>query len=329
MMRQGFAEQLDVNTQINLLRGLIRIRVVEETLAERYKEQAMKTPTHFAIGQEAVAMGVCGALALDDIVYTAHRSHAQYLAKGGDLTGLVAELYGRETGASRGRGGSVHLTDPKVGFIASSAILGQTIAVAVGSALAFAMDSEPRVAVCFFGDGAIDEGIFHESLNFASLHKLPTIFVCENNLYSTHTPISKRQPPNTQIFERAASYSIEATQIDGNDVEAVYNSTVHAKDQCLAGNGPVFLECMTYRWNEHVGPYDDYDQGYRSEDEVNAWKKQDPIKKASQLMISRGNCTAEDVTIWSDEASDEVAAAVELAKASPFPNVENILDDIY
>src|SRR5215470_11228950 len=165
------------DARIELVRSLMRIRRTEETLAERYKEQEMRTPTHFSIGQEAVAVGVCMALNRDDVVYSGHRCHAHYLAKGGDLTALVAELYGREAGCARGRGGSVHLTDPEVGLIASSAILAQTIPVAVGSALAFKMDRQRRVAVTFFGDGAVDEGVFHESLNWAAVRRLPVVFV--------------------------------------------------------------------------------------------------------------------------------------------------------
>src|SRR5574337_1097109 len=174
---------------LRLLREMMRIRRVAETLADLYKEQEMRTPTHFSIGQEAVAVGVCAVLERDDVVYSGHRCHAHYLAKGGDLAAMVAEIYGRETGCAKGRGGSVHLNDPSVEMVASSAILGQTMAVAVGSALAFKMDGVPRVAVTFFGDGAIEEGIFHESMNFAVVKRLPVLFVCENNGYSTHTPL--------------------------------------------------------------------------------------------------------------------------------------------
>ncbi len=180
------------STRLRLHYELLRIRRIEEALAELYKEQEMRTPAHFSVGQEAVAVGVCAALTPQDVVYSGHRCHAHYLAKGGDLAGLVAELYGRETGCAKGRGGSVHLTDMSVGMVASSAILGQTIPVAVGSALAFQMDASRRVAVSFFGDGAADEGVFHESLNWASVGKLPVIFICENNLYATHSPLSVR-----------------------------------------------------------------------------------------------------------------------------------------
>src|ERR1700720_425294 len=185
--------------RLELVRAMMRIRRTEETLAERYKEQEMRTPTHFSIGQEAIAVGVCVALNREDVVYSGHRCHAHYLAKGGDLVAMVAELYGKETGCARGRGGSVHLNDPAAGVIASSAILGQTMAVAVGTALAFAMDGRDDVAVTFFGDGTVEEGIFHESLNFAVMRRAPVLFVCENNGLSTHTRLDVRQPAAVPI----------------------------------------------------------------------------------------------------------------------------------
>ena len=308
---------------------MLRIRLVEEALAELYKEQEMRTPTHFSIGQEAIAAGVCVALSREDVVYSGHRSHAQYLAKGGNLDGLVAELYGKESGASRGRGGSVHLSQRDVGFIASSAILGETIAAAVGSALAFQMDADPRVAACFFGDGAIDEGVFTESLNFAALYRLPVVFVCENNLYSTQTPISVRQPPGTVIAGRAAAFSMRSSQIDGYDVSAVYEAAREAREQCLAGDGPVFMECATYRWREHVGPYDDHELGYRTKAEVDSWKARDPIKHMGAELLSNGACTQGDIDRWAKEINDEVSAAVSRAKSAPFPDARSLFENLY
>src|SRR6267378_1925282 len=234
--------------ELRLLREMIRIRTAEQTIADLYPEGEMRTPTHFSIGQEAVAVGVCTALRRDDVVFSGHRCHAHYLAKGGDLNAMIAELYGKETGCARGRGGSVHLNDPAAGVIASSAILGQTMAVAVGSALAFTLDGSERVAVTFFGDGTVEEGIFHESVNFAVVKRLPVIFVCENNGYSTHTPLAVRQPSDVPIHERARSYGVETRCVDGNNVFAVYEATQEGVKWTRAGNGPFFLECITYRW---------------------------------------------------------------------------------
>jgi pyruvate dehydrogenase E1 component alpha subunit len=312
------------STRLRLHYELLRIRRIEEALAELYKEQEMRTPVHFSVGQEAVAVGVCSALTPQDVVYSGHRCHAHYLAKGGNLAGLVAELYGRETGCAKGRGGSVHLTDMSVGMVASSAILGQTIPVAVGSALAFQMDASRRVAVSFFGDGAADEGVFHESLNWASVGKLPVIFVCENNLYATHSPLSVRLPRGTEIYQRARGYKMAAEQVDGNDVWAVYQSARRAVARCREGRGPVFLECLTYRWLEHVGPLDDSDRGYRSRNEIDAWKRRDPVKRSARVLKALGLLSAATLARFEAEAGAELAKAVAQARQAPWPDPQDL-----
>ena len=315
--------------KILLYRSMLRIRLVEEALAELYKEQEMRTPTHFSIGQEAVAAGVCTALTRQDVVYSGHRSHAHFLAKGGSLDGLVNELYGKEAGTSRGRGGSVHLTQRESGFIASSAILGQTIATAVGSALALSMDSLPNVAVCFFGDGAVDEGVFTESLNFASVHRLPVIFICENNLYSTQTPAEFRRPKDVLITERAGIFGVRSVQVDGNDAVAVYEAANEARSLCTAGRGPVLIECLTYRWREHVGPYEDHELGYRTKEELDSWKKRDPIKALGESLMTTGTCSQEQVDGWMTSIHVEIDAAIGRAKSNPFPAPSSLFDDVY
>ncbi len=309
-----------------LLRGMTRIRCAEETLADLYAEQEMRTPTHFSIGQEAVAVGVGAALARDDVIYSGHRCHAHYLAKGGDLLAMVGELYGREIGAARGRGGSVHLNQPGVGVIASSAILGQTIATAVGSAFAFDMDGLSRIAVSFFGDGAVEEGVFHESVNFAVVRRLPVLFVCENNLYSTHTPLEVRQPTDRPIYQRVGAYGLPTEEVDGNDVIAVHQLAAKAVAHCRSGKGPYFMECLTYRWREHVGPLFDYDHGYRSKEEVEQWMARDPIKRLSEFCVLHSICTRDELQVWKDELQQEVNDAVAVARRSPFPSVEHILE---
>jgi pyruvate dehydrogenase E1 component alpha subunit len=312
-----------------MLRHMMRIRIAEETLADLYKEQEMRTPTHFSIGQEAVAVGVCSALALDDAAYSGHRCHAHYLAKGGPLGPMVAELYGKETGTAHGRGGSVHLSAPEVGFLASSAILGQTMAVATGSAWAFTMDGSQRVAVCFFGDGAIEEGIFHETLNFASIKRLPVIFVCENNGYSTHTPLDVRQPKGVTIWERARCYQIPSQFADGNDVFAVRRAAEEAVAWARSGKGAYFLEFSTYRWREHVGPNWDYEAGYRTKAEVDSWIERCPIKSATARLLAAGVSTDDEIDAWRRDIQGEVDAAVEAARAAPFPSVDHLLDGTY
>jgi pyruvate dehydrogenase E1 component alpha subunit len=312
-----------------VLRGMMRIRCAEEVLARLYQEQEMRTPTHFSIGQEAVAVGVCAALHRDDVIYSGHRCHAHYLAKGGSLLAMVGELYGKEIGVAKGRGGSVHLHAPSVGVIASSAILGQTIATAVGSAFAIAMDGSSRIAVSFFGDGAVEEGIFHESLNFAVIRKVPVLFICENNLYSTHTPLAVRQPVDRPIYQLAAAYGVPAHQVDGNDALAVFYAATQGAAACRSGKGPHFLECLTYRWREHVGPLFDFDRGYRTKDEVEAWMARCPIKRLAEFALRESVCTEEDLRAWQSEFQREVSEAVAVAKRSPFPAVEHLLHGTY
>src|SRR5229473_5694919 len=315
---------MTTDTRERLLHDMVRIRRVEETLAELYPSGEMRTPTHFSIGQEAVAVGVCSALRRDDVVYSGHRCHAHYLAKGGDLRGMVAELYGRETGCARGRGGSVHLNDPDAGVIASSAILGQTMAVAVGTALAFTMDGRGRVAVTFFGDGTVEEGIFHETLNFAVMRHAPVLFVCENNGFSTHTRLEVRQPASVSIHARAASYGMPSRLVDGNDVFAVHAAAREAVAHARGGSGPFFLECTTYRWREHVGPQWDYDKGYRTKAEVDAWIARCPIRRASERLLSEGGSTPERIAAMGRASQIEVDEAVGAARAAAFPAVEDL-----
>jgi TPP-dependent pyruvate/acetoin dehydrogenase alpha subunit len=313
-----------------LLREMLRIRTIEETIAEVYKEQEMRTPTHFSIGQEAVAVGVCRALETSDVAYSGHRCHAHYLAKGGGVYEMVAELYGRADGCCKGRGGSVHLNAPGVGLIASSAILGETMATAVGSAWAFAMDGLDRVAVTFFGDGTAEEGIFHEVLNFAVVKKVPVIFVCENNGYSTHTPLAVRQPGGIEIWERAKlAYGLPSVKVDGNDVFACYEAARVAVERARRGDGPSFIEATTYRWREHVGPNWDYDAGYRTKEEVDAWIARDPIERAKARLIEEGACTGAEVADWKREAQAEIDAAIARAKRAPYPSVDELLVGTY
>jgi TPP-dependent pyruvate/acetoin dehydrogenase alpha subunit len=318
------------NLLVSLHHELLKVRLTEEILAERYKQQEMRTPTHFGIGQEAVAVGVCHALRRDDVVYSHHRCHNHYLAKGGSIYKLAAELYGRADGCSGGRGGSVHITAPEVGFIATSAILGETTACAVGSALAFKMDGSDRVAVTFFGEGAMDEGAFYESANYASLKKLPVLFVCENNLYATESPLRLRQPAGTDLCERVRSFKIEAVRIDGNDVDAVHRTTESALKSLRGGAGPFFLECMTYRWREHVGPYFDHelDRTYRQREEVEDWMERCPLKRSTEQLTRLGIATPAELAIWQDKLTADIEAEVERARDAPWPEVTTLFDHV-
>lgn len=314
---------------IEMHRSLLRVRMTEETLATRYTEQEMRTPTHFGTGQEAVAVGVCSALDAGDMVYTHHRSHNHFIARGGSVYELAAELYGRIDGCSLGRGGSVHLTDRDKGFMVSSAILAETVATAVGTALAYAMDGEAKVAVCFFGEGTLDEGAFYEAINFASIRKLPVVFACENNLYATESPLSVRQAPGSDLCDRLRAFKVTSERVDGNDVAAVYDAAVRAVQQARSGGGPVFLECMTYRWREHVGPMFDHDakRSYRDKAEFDAWVARDPVRRSATRLIEQGVATAAEVEVWAAETKAEIEATVERARQAPWPAVDTLFEN--
>lgn len=320
--------KVDVETLVALHHGLLKVRLTEETLAERYKEQQMRTPAHFGTGQEAVAVGVCHTLRQDDVVFSHHRCHNHYLAKGGSIYELAAELYGRVDGCSRGRGGSVHLTAPEHGMIATSAILGETTAVAVGAALAFKMDDLDRVAVTFFGEGAMDEGSFYEALNYASIKRLPVLFVCENNLYATESPLDVRQPQGTELCDRVRAFQVNAERIDGNDVLEVYRRAQRAVEQLRSGSGPYFLECMTYRWREHVGPHFDHDlnRTYRTRAEVETWMERCPVTRSEKYLMQLGIAGSAELESWRAEMQANVDSAVARAQNAPWPDVSTLFD---
>jgi len=321
-------QEASADLLVALHRDLLKVRLTEEILAERYREQEMRTPAHFGSGQEAVAVGVCSALRADDVVFSHHRCHNHYLAKGGSVYQLAAELYGRADGCSGGRGGSVHLTARDQGMIATSAILGETTAVAVGAALAFKMDGLDRVAVTFFGEGAMDEGSFYEALNYASIKRLPVLFACENNLYATESPLSVRQAPGTDLCDRVRAFKVDATRIDGNDVLEVYRTTQDAVETLRRGRGPVFIECMTYRWREHVGPHFDHElaRTYRTREEVETWMAQCPVTRSEQRLVQLRIASPQQLDEWRNATKTEIINTVERARNAPWPRVETLFD---
>jgi pyruvate dehydrogenase E1 component alpha subunit len=322
--------KMNSNQAISLYKSLVYLRRAEEVIADEYRTGSMRTPTHFGIGQEAVAVGVCSALEKGDVVYTHHRSHTHYLAKGGSLFGLIAELLGRVDGCSKGRGGSVHIVDTSVNFMGSSPILGHSLALATGSALAFKMDNLRKVAVAFFGEGACDEGAVWESFNYASVNNLPVIFVCENNLYATESPLSVRQAVGADLCERASSFQILSKRVDGNDVAAVNSATMEAVKFTRNGGGPVFLECMTYRWREHVGPLWDYEANrtYRTKEELEKWMLSCPIKMAGIELIKNGIASESDLREWQDAIDVEIFLALARAKDSAWPSANQLFENI-
>ena len=294
--------------------SMLRIRLVEESIANKYSEQKMRCPTHLSIGQEAIAVGVCSNLTNEDQVLSSHRAHAHYLAKGGCLNSMLAEIYGKVTGCSKGMGGSMHLIDKSVGFMGSTAIVGNTIPVAVGSALAMKIQEKKSISCVFLGDGATEEGVFYESINFAIIHNLPVLFICENNLYSVYSGLEVRQPKGRKIFEMVRAFGIESSHGDGNNVQQVSDYVELARDKILSGNGPQFLEFDTYRWREHCGPNYDNDIGYREEEEFLEWKKKDPLKDIFE------NKDLDLVKVLFNKFNAEIQQAHHFADNSEFPS---------
>ncbi len=301
-----------------LFRSMLRIRRIEEALGDRYAEQEMRCPMHLCIGQEAIAVGVCAALSSQDVVFGNHRAHGHYLAKGGNLKAMIAELYGRATGCCGGRGGSMHLIDLGAGFMGATPIVGGTVPLAVGSAWAAMLTGEPRVSVVFFGDGCFEEGVVHESLNFAALHKLPVVFVCENNEFSVYTRLKERQP-DRPIYRVAEAHGVTACRGDGNDVEAVLSIAKVAVDNARSGKGPQFIEFKTYRWREHCGPSFDDDLNYRSQPEIDDGLKDCPIAKFEARLTKRKAFSSSEREIFEREIRDEIEGAFKFALSSVKP----------
>jgi TPP-dependent pyruvate/acetoin dehydrogenase alpha subunit len=315
----------------NLYRGMLRIRLVEESLVEPILKGAIKCPVHLYSGEEAVAVGICANLKNADYIFGNHRSHGHYLAKGGDMGKMIAEIYGKETGCSRGRGGSMHLIDSENGVLGIVPIVAGTISLALGAAIASKIRKDSRVTVSFFGDGATGEGVLYESLNFAALKKLPIIFACENNLYSTHLPISEIRV-NENISETAIPFGIKSLRVDGNNVLDVFEAGKNAVEQCRKGNGPVFIEFLTYRMRGHVGP-DDNIQGshtdFRPKNEIESWKEKDPIKMLEKVIYDRKLFDKNQISLISEEIKNEVEDAMAFAMKSKYPDPADLLKYVY
>lgn len=321
---------MDTEILKRLYYEMLRIRRVEEKIGELYPEKEMRCPVHLCIGQEAIAVGVCQHLSGKDFVLSGHRSHGHYLAKGGSLKKMMAELYGKLDGCSGGKGGSMHLIDLATGFLGAVPIVGSTIPIAAGAAMGLAMQGEPRVVVAFFGEGATEEGVFHETLNFAALKKLPVIFVCENNLYSVYSSLSVRQPQMRNLSEIAKGHGITATYYgNGNDVIEVYNLADLAIKKARSGSGPAFLEFATYRWREHCGPYYDNDLGYRETSEYETWRQSCPIANLESRLINEDILNHQDIEGLQAKLVAEIEEATLFAKNSPFPEKSLLLSHIY
>lgn len=308
---------------VEMYRSMLRIRKVEEAIIKIYPSDKIKSPVHLSIGQEAASVGVCEALKPQDVVFGTYRSHAYYLAKGGDLKKMMAELYGKSTGGNKGKGGSMHLCDVSIGVMGASAIVATPIPVAVGYAYGIKqLGIQDKIVVVFFGDGATEEGVFYESLNFAALKDLPILFICENNQFAIHTHVSKRQAVFAPqgLLDRVRSFGIRTLNA-GEDIFDLFRYTDMSRK--ALDLMPLFLLCQVYRWKEHVGIGDDFDLGYRSKEELEGWKAKD------QLASIASKIDSDTILAINDEVDEEITEAIEFAENSPFPERSELLNAVY
>lgn len=310
------------NDKNRFYRQMLLIRRVEEKICDIYHTDVVKSPVHLSIGQEAVAVGVCEALRPTDFVSNTYRCHATHIAKGGDLNKMMAELYGKVDGCAGGKAGSMHLVEIGKGILGASAVVATTIPLAAGYALALKMDKSDSIIVSMFGDGATEEGVFSETINFAALKKLPVLFVCENNRLAIHNPLERRWARDTMI-ERIETYGIKTFRIDSGDIDEIYAKTLEAAAYIRAGNGPAFMEIATYRYREHVGTGEDLNEEYRDMAEYARWKANDQIDKLAKEI------GAEEAARIEQEVNAEIAAAVAYAEQSRFPDEREMFQHVY
>ena len=312
--------------QIEMLRSMQTIRRFEERASDDYQAGAIYGVVHCYIGEEAVAVGVCAALNRDDQIISTHRGHGHCLAKGADLNRMMAELYGRQTGYCKGKGGSMHIADFSIGMLGANGIVAGGIPIVTGAGLAAQLEGKGRVAVSFFGDGASNAGPFHESINIAATWKLPMLYVCENNLYSAGT-IAADTLALSDVAARAAGYGIPGVVVDGNDVMAVYEAAEAAVSRARAGQGPSLIECKTYRWRGHTERPGQEDP--RPKEEIEEWRQRDPINRFATTLMDQGLLTEEAWQQMDDEILAAIEDAVKFSEASPFPDPEAAVEDIF
>lgn len=317
-----------LDKKIEMLFAMLRIRRVQERIESYYLQDEMKTPVHLCVGQEAVAVGICAALKKDDYISSNHRSHGHYLAKGGDLKALIAELHCKKDGCSKGYGGSMHLVDTSVGHLGSSSIVGGGIPIGTGLGLANKMNGAKRVSAVFFGDGAADEGVLYESINFAMLKTLPVVYVLENNHWSVCSHISARKAGDN-IFHQASPDLLMTRKIDGNDILTVYQTALEAVEHARRGLGPAFIECETYRMLGHAGCESQDPEGYRDPAEVEAWKKKCPVDNFRNMLLAEAALTAADIAAADKKIETEIDDAFAFAKSSPLPEGKEIRNNLF
>jgi len=311
---------------IEWYRQMVTIRHFEEAVMDLYRRALMPGLAHLYIGEEAVAVGACAALRPDDWITSTHRGHGHCIAKGGDIKKMMAEIMGKETGYNRGKAGSMHIADPDLGILGAFAIVGGGFGPATGAALSAKMRGVDQVTVCFFGDGASNQGSFHENLNLAGVWKLPVVYVCENNLYAISVAQWRSQPIK-DIAIRAASYKMPGVIVDGQDVIAVYEAVREAVERARSGDGPTLVECKTYRYTGHG--VSDPGTAYRTQEEIDEWKKRDPIILFRERLEGEGIMTEEETQSVKAEVKTAIEEAIEFARESPFPSLDEIDQHVY
>ena len=320
---------MTINLLTELFRRMYHIRAVEEAIAHHYPEGKMRCPVHLSIGQESIPAVFAQSITSNDFAVSTHRGHAHYLAKGGNLNAMIAEIYGKSTGCSKGKGGSMHLIDLAVNFMGTSAIVGNSIPIGVGLALSAQLKRTKQISCVFLGDGATEEGVFYESVNFAAVRKLPVLFICENNLYSVYSPLAVRQPKGRSIAKMVEAMGIEIAVGDGHDIASSYKIMKHAIDKVRGTGAPIFLEFTTYRWREHCGHGFDNDIGYRTEEEFLEWQAKDPLNNLERQLQNSSKQMARSIKEIKSEIDFEVLKAFEFAEQSSFPMQSEAYDGVY
>ena len=317
------------NNKIKLYYEMLRIREIEKTIAEKYNEWEMRCPVHLSIGQEAVAVGVCQNLKKNDEIVTAHRCHAHYLAKGGSLKSMISELYGKETGCAKGLGGSMHLIDLRAGVSAAVPIVGSTIPIGTGIAWANKIKKSGKIVAIFFGDGATEEGVFFESLDFAALHRLPVLFVCENNEYSVYSHISKRQSKKRNITSISESLGVKSLKLNGNSIEEVFLKSKDIINKMRKNSKPYLIELKTFRAVEHCGPNNDDNLNYRTKNYLNYWEQKCPISNYEKFLKRNKLLSNYQLLKIKENIKKQISSAFNFAKKSKFPKKKLLKKYIY
>ena len=312
---------------LDMHRRMVRIRTFEETAGKMMENGKIPGALHLYVGEEAVASGIMVHLSDQDYITSTHRGHGHLIAKGGELKYMFAELFGKATGYCKGKGGSMHVSNLEIGMLGANGIVGAGTTIAMGAAFSCKFKKTDNVTVCFFGDGASNEGAFHEAANMAGLYKLPCIYVCENNGYGEYTPQANHQPI-VDVADRAPGYGMPGVVVDGMDPVAVYEAAGEAVDRARRGDGPTLLECKTYRYYDHVGVRG-MGLSYRTDEEVEQWRKKDPIDTFEARLAEQGILSTEAAQAVHQEAQDEVDAGIEFAEASPFPDPASVTEDVY